>query len=153
MNCFAMIALLLAAPLVQAETPERSCKAALAELAVSAQAAEIAVEAADRTFAEVDALGAKLENCRKERSGKGGCTKIAESLEEAEQALDLAEEALTLSLEEVDAAYDDFDVACSWEEGEANVLVRSSKARARASQSTPRHAARADARSPASSAR
>lgn len=147
MNRFAMIALLLAAPLVQAETPERSCKAALAELALSAQAAEIAVEAADRTLAEVDALGAKLEICKKERGGKGDCAALAKSLEEAEQALDLAEEELTISLEQVDAAYDDFDVACSWEEGEANVLVRSSKARARASQPSPRHLARAEARS------
>lgn len=153
MNRFAMLALLLAAPLVRAETPERTCKAALAELAVAAQAAEIAVEAADRTLAEVDALGAKLESCKKERSAKSGCTKIAESLEEAEKALDLAEQELTLSLEEVDAAYDDFDVACSWEEGEANVLVRSSKARARASEPAQRHTARIDARGPTSSAR
>lgn len=153
MHRFAIIALLLAAPLVQAETPERSCKAALAELALAAQAAEIAVDAADRILTEVDDLSVKLESCRKERGGKGGCTKIEAALEEAEQALDLAEEELTLSLEEVDAAYDDFDVACSWEEGEANVLVRSSRTKARASRPTPRRIARMDTRIPAPSAR
>lgn len=146
MNCFAMIAILLASPLVQAEPGEMSCKAALAELATAAQAAEIAAEAADRTLAEVDALGSQLESCRKERNARGGCTKIAEKLKEAEQALDLVEEELTLSLEEVDAAYDDFDIACSWEEGEANVLVRSSRARERASRSASHHVVRAESR-------
>lgn len=142
-----MIVLLLAAPLVQAEPTEMSCKTALAELATAAQAAEIAAEAADRTLTEVDALASKLESCRKERSARGGCTKVAEELKEAEQALQLVEEELTLSLEEVDAAYDDFDVACSWEEGETNVLVRSSRARERASRSPRHHVVRAESRS------
>lgn len=147
MNCFAMIAILIATPLVPAQAAELTCRASLAELAVAAQAAEIAAEAADRSLAEVDGLAAKLDSCRKERSGKNGCAKLADQLKEAEAALDLVEEELSIALEQVDAAYDDFDIACSWEEGEANVLVRASRARARALRSPARHAVLTDARS------
>ena len=125
MNCIAMIAILFAAPLVEAESEARSCKAALTELAIAAQAAEIAAEAADRAVTELDALAAKLDSCRKQRNGNGpACTKIADQSKEAALALDLAEEELTLALEEVDAAYDDFDVACSWDDDAGIVLVR-----------------------------
>lgn len=125
MNCIAMIAILVAAPLVQAAPETRSCKAALTELAIAAQAAEIAAEAADRAATELDALAAKLEACRKQRNGNApACTRIADQSKEAALALDLAEEELTLALEEVDAAYDGFDVACSWDDDAGIVLVR-----------------------------
>lgn len=126
MNALAMIAILMATPLVQSTVPEGSgCKAALRGLAAAAHAAELATENADDLVARIDQLRAKVDACRKENGKNGsGCAKAEKKLEATEAEFDGAEELLTAALEGVDTAYDDFDVACSWDDPETNVQVR-----------------------------
>ncbi|MFA6958033.1 MAG: hypothetical protein WC538_19370 [Thermoanaerobaculia bacterium] len=132
MNALAMIAILLATPLVQANAGEGpGCKAALNELAIAAHTAILATDAADALVVKVDALQEKVGSCHKEK-GKGGtaCGKLEEKLKAAELELDDAEDQLTAALEGVDAAYDEFDVSCSWDDPDTNVQVRNSPVRA-----------------------
>lgn len=125
MTSFAMIAILLSASLAQADAGGSHCKSALTRLAAAAHTAAVATDSADREVAKVDQLDAKLEGCRKSRGTKAsGCAKLEQQLKEAEITLDLAEEELTLALEAVDDSYDEFDVACSWDDPDANVQVR-----------------------------
>ena len=146
MNCFALIAILITTPLIQAEPEAPTCKAALTGLAIAAQTAEVAAEAADRAITEVDGFDAKLESCQKEHAGKpSACAKFTDKLKQAEKALDAAEEELTLALEDVDDAYDQFDDSCSWEEGETSVRVRSLITRGHASRGAERRAVRSHA--------
>lgn len=125
MNAIAMIAILLATPLVQSDPGGQDCKAALNGLAVSAHAAVLATETADNLVVKVGDLETKLDTCRKGRGrDASGCAKIEASLKAAEADLDAAEEQLTYALEAVDAAYDEFDVACSWDDPDTQVQVR-----------------------------
>jgi len=130
MNALALIAILLATPLVQSGATEGAgCRAALNELAITAHTAMLATDAADAVGVKVDDLQSKLDGCRKEK-GKSGCAKLEEKLKAAELELDSAEDQLTVALEGVDAAYDEFDVSCSWDDPDTNVQVRNSPGRA-----------------------
>jgi len=126
MNALALIAILFATPLVQSSAAwGRPGRAGLNGLAMAAQPGGTATDAAALLVAKVDELQAKLGACHKEK-GKGGsaCGKLEEKLKAAELELDAAEDQLTLALEGVDAAYDEFDVSCSWDDSDTNVQVR-----------------------------
>ena len=130
MSSLALVAFLLATPLVQGDAEAHDCKASLNVLAAAAHAALLATETADNLATKVDELQAKLDACTKEKGkGASACAKIAEKLESVEAEHDAAEDELTVALEDVDAAYDDFDVACSWDDADSSVQVRSTAPR------------------------
>jgi septal ring factor EnvC (AmiA/AmiB activator) len=126
MNALALVAILFATPLVQSDATEATgCKAALNELAIAARTAVLATDAADALGVKVDDLQSKLDACHKEKGKNGsGCAKLQEKLKAAELELDSAEDQLSVALEGVDAAYDEFDVSCSWDDPDTNVQVR-----------------------------
>jgi hypothetical protein len=85
----------------------------------------LATDTADMLVVKLDELESKLDACRK-GGGKNasGCRKLEESVKSVEAELDAAEDQLTFALESVDAAYDEFDVACSWDDPDTHVQVR-----------------------------